>query len=216
MPLLLLDLDDTLVQRAPIFHEWAEKYLAEHGHDAARIEELVEADFGGHVSRRDFHRRLVSQFAETTSYAEFVGPHEEAVSGGYRLTSAVRQALDDTRAAGWSLGVVTNGYTRRQGVKLTASGLLHLVDGVCISEEVGTSKPDPAIFALVAERAGTTLDGAWMVGDNLDADITGAHNAGLRSVWVHRSREWLDFTSGTAPDLEADNVLTAIDLVRSS
>ena len=94
-----------------------------------------------------------------------------------------------------------------------AVGLLDRLAAVVISEEAGVSKPDPAIFALAAERAGTTLDGAWMVGDNLDADIAGARAAGIRSVFVPRVHEWLTFTSGTEPDLVADDVAAAIRLV---
>ncbi len=68
------------------------------------------------------------------------------------------------------------------------------------------AKPDPLIFRTAAERAGVTLEGAWMVGDNLDADIAGAHGVGARSVWVKRDWDWMTYRSGTEPDLVADVV----------
>ncbi|MCW2758112.1 MAG: HAD-superfamily hydrolase, subfamily variant 1 [Nocardioidaceae bacterium] len=206
--LLLLDLDDTLCERPPIFREWAAAFLADTGLPAT-VDDLVELDEGGHVTRRTFHQRL-ADLGLGTSYDDFVGAHEAEVSGRYRLTDDASVALDEARAAGWRLGIVTNGYERRQSLKIAASGLADRLDAVCISQEAGVSKPDPAIFRLAAERAGTTLDGAWMVGDNLDADIAGARNAGIGSVWVQRPREWLTFSSGAEPDLVAKDAADGV------
>jgi putative hydrolase of the HAD superfamily len=64
------------------------------------------------------------------------------------------------------------------------------VAGWVISEAAGTSKPDPEIFRYASARAGQPLDGAWMIGDSAEADITGARNAGLPGVWLHRGRPW--------------------------
>jgi hypothetical protein len=36
--------------------------------------------------------------------------------------------------------------------KLRRTGILALLDGWCVSEEVGIRKPDPAIFALARQR----------------------------------------------------------------
>ena len=38
------------------------------------------------------------------------------------------------------------------------------------------------MFTTAAARAGTTLEGAWMIGDNLDADIAGGQGVGARTV----------------------------------
>ena len=51
-------------------------------------------------------------------------------------------------------------------------------------------KPAPLIFRLAADKGARELDGAWMIGDSADADIGGAHRAGLRSIWLHRDRCW--------------------------
>ena len=47
MPLLFLDLDNTLVDRAAAYRLWAEGYLAERGADPALIDEMVLADGDG-------------------------------------------------------------------------------------------------------------------------------------------------------------------------
>src|SRR6266576_1316820 len=50
MPLLLLDLDDTLVDRADAYRRWAASFAARHG-DEREADWLVEADDGGYAPR---------------------------------------------------------------------------------------------------------------------------------------------------------------------
>ena len=95
------------------------------------------------------------------------------------------------RAAGWTVGVITNGAADIQRAKLESAGLAALVDGVCVSEEVGVRKPSLAIFQAAAVRCGATLaEGGWMVGDNAETDIEGGRSAGLRTLWIAAGRRW--------------------------
>jgi putative hydrolase of the HAD superfamily len=68
--------------------------------------------------------------------------------------------------------------------RLQETGLADLVDGALASAEVGSAKPDGAIFAAALELAGT--GDAWHVGDTVEADVQGALNAGLRPVLIVR------------------------------
>ena len=64
------------------------------------------------------------------------------------------------------------------------------MDACCISGAIGIRKPDRRIFQIAAERCDTALSNAWMIGDG-EADIVGAHRAGIHSIWLHRGRTWL-------------------------
>jgi HAD superfamily hydrolase (TIGR01509 family) len=210
MPLLMSDLDDTLVERPPLFEAWATEFLAAQGQSPDLVEWLVEEDFGGHRPREKLYAAIAGRWRIDVPVEEFVREHDRAVSGSYRLTPDVRRALEDLRRRGWRLAVVTNGPVSSQAVKVEATGLEELVDAVCISEEVGVSKPDPLIFRTAAQRAGASLAGAWMVGDNLDADIAGAQGVGARSVWVRRDYDRLTYAGTTEPDLVADSFPNAV------
>jgi putative hydrolase of the HAD superfamily len=196
-----------------LFRAWAEEFAEAHGQPPELVEWLVEQDHGGHRSRHEF----LSAVAERTGYdvpvEQFLDDYNERLGGSYRLTPGVREALDAVRARGWRFAVVTNGPTLVQEHKIRSAGIDRLADAVAISEEVGVSKPDPLIFRTAAERAGASLEGAWMIGDNLDADIAGAHGVGARSVWVKRDYDWLTYTSGTEPDLVAQSLPEAVRLV---
>ena len=50
-----------------------------------------------------------------------------------------------------------------------------------------------------------------MIGDTAEADIVGARNAGLPSVWLHRGRPWP--LTGFQPDHTADSFARAVNIV---
>jgi putative hydrolase of the HAD superfamily len=210
VPLLMCDLDDTLVERAPLFRRWAEEFLTQQGQPAHLLDWLVQEDRGGHRPRGEFAAAIVERLGLEGRVEDLAAEHDEQVGNSYRLTDGVRAVLDEARAAGWSFAILTNGPVAAQTRKIRAAGLDRLADAICISEEVGHAKPHRAMFDRAAERAGTTLEGGWMIGDNLDADIAGAQGVGVRSVWVKNEHEWLTFESGTEPDLVAGDFPDAV------
>jgi putative hydrolase of the HAD superfamily len=95
----------------------------------------------------------------------------------------VARALRELREAGLKLVVVSN-WDHSLHERLQETGLAPLLDGAVASAEVGSAKPDGAIFAAALELAGT--GDAWHVGDTVEADVEGALNAGLRPVLIAR------------------------------
>lgn len=84
------------------------------------------------------------------------------------------------------LGIITNGFTQIQEIRLNNTGLKEYFDVLVVSEEVGTAKPDPLIFESAFERMGRPNKARiLMVGDNLDSDVLGAHNAGIDACWLN-------------------------------
>ncbi|AMM82223.1 MULTISPECIES: pyrimidine 5'-nucleotidase [Pasteurella] len=89
-----------------------------------------------------------------------------------------------------NLGIITNGFTTLQKLRLEKTGLSDWFQFVTISEEVGIAKPDPRIFEhSLALAKVTDRRQVLMVGDNLDSDILGGHNADLDTCWLHYDRE---------------------------
>ena len=61
-------------------------------------------------------------------------------------------------------------------------GLLDCFSGFAFSDEVGRSKPDPAIFQSAADQLGIELTAMVHIGDREHNDIKGAHAMGMRAV----------------------------------
>jgi putative hydrolase of the HAD superfamily len=83
------------------------------------------------------------------------------------------------------LHLITNGFEKTQWNKLSSSGLDKYFTHVITSEASNSLKPKKEIFEYAMNKAGASLKESIMIGDNLDADIQGAINAGMDSVFVN-------------------------------
>ena len=85
----------------------------------------------------------------------------------------------------YSLHVITNGFETTQWSKLNNSGLGKYFTHVITSEGSNSLKPKKEIFDFAMDKAGASLPESIMIGDNLDADIQGAMNAGMDTIFVN-------------------------------
>ncbi|MEC4724176.1 pyrimidine 5'-nucleotidase [Shewanella sp. D64] len=100
------------------------------------------------------------------------------------------KALIDGLHGKVNLGIITNGFTALQTVRLEKTGLLHAFDQVVISEEVGIAKPDVGIFNHALMRMNNPeRNKVLMVGDNPHSDILGGLNAGLDTCWLNSAKQ---------------------------
>ncbi|MGN9808519.1 HAD family hydrolase [Micromonospora sp. BQ11] len=211
MPLLLLDLDNTLLDRAGPFRAWGERFLSGIGAPPTDIDWLLSVDADGLTNRWDIADAIRDRYALRIPSIDLVEELHDGVAANTRLDPLVACALRIADDAGWVPVVVTNGSVRQQDAKIRQTGLDRYVADWVISEEAGVSKPNPRIFALAAQRVRMPLRGAWVIGDSPEADIGGAAAVGLPSVWLHRGRPWTD--TRFAPTRTVDGVIAAVATV---
>lgn len=82
----------------------------------------------------------------------------------------------------YRLHIITNGFDEIQERKMKNSGIHHYFETVTTSEEAGVKKPHPEIFNKALSKCEAKPEFSVMIGDNLEADIVGAHNFGIRSI----------------------------------
>ncbi|MEO7767429.1 MAG: YjjG family noncanonical pyrimidine nucleotidase [Ferruginibacter sp.] len=85
----------------------------------------------------------------------------------------------------YQLHLITNGFEKVQWSKLNHSGMGGYFRHVITSESSNSLKPKKEIFEYALQKTGASLSESIMLGDNLDADIQGAMNAGMDSVFVN-------------------------------
>ncbi|MFJ9694048.1 HAD family hydrolase [Kitasatospora sp. NPDC101183] len=216
MPLLLFDLDNTLLPRDAAFRAWAQDFLSEHDLPPGDLDWFVTLDGGGYVPRSTVLSAVRRRYGLDAS-VDFLHAHfRRGINAHIHCPARNLEALRTARAAGWTLGIVSNGGTEAQLEKIRRTGLGPMVDGWVISEEADCVKPDPLIFEIAAQRCGVAPTGdwaahTWMVGDHAPADIAGAELAGLRSVWLHHGRPWSEV--GYRPTLKAAGLPEAVGQV---
>ena len=66
-----------------------------------------------------------------------------------------------------------------------ALGLTEFFTSIIVSEAVGLRKPDPAIFLLSCKQLGVYPHDCIFVGDNEMADIQGAKDVGMKTIFFN-------------------------------
>jgi HAD superfamily hydrolase (TIGR01549 family) len=207
--LALFDLDNTLLDREQAFALWTRQFIAVHGLGADASPTIGRADADGYKPREEFFADLRREFDITTSINELLADYYVEYPSKFSVEPEVLDAVRSLRAAGFKVGVVTNGPPS-QSTKLEAAGIEDEFDAVCVSAVVGAHKPDRSIFEEAARLCGLPLVG-WMVGDSPEADIAGGLEAGLRTIWMSRGREWIDLNY--SPEFTVSSIPAAVEII---
>jgi putative hydrolase of the HAD superfamily len=213
-PLLLLDLDNTLIDRDRAWQAGLVEFYEAHGLPLGDLEWVMLLDRRGHAPRGELVDALRERYDGALPIEEFWEFLRWGAANRARVEPGVNEALRAATAAGWTPVVVTNGAVAQQSAKIRNAKLDAVVAGCVISEAVGFRKPEPGIFHAAAAVVDGTLDGAWMVGDTEEADIGGPTRLGLSTAWLPRGRDWPDDLP-YRPTLIADDVSSAIQQIIS-
>lgn len=111
-------------------------------------------------------------------YLSYLGKSGFLIDGTIELLDALYEKIP--------LALITNGITETQYGRLEASGIGKYFDPIIISGEVGSQKPDPAIFeALFAKADFHQKEKALIIGDSLTSDMQGGINFGIDTCWYN-------------------------------
>ena len=102
---------------------------------------------------------------------------------GWELFEDTLPALDRLAQAGWTQAILSNHVPELRQI-VAALGLDEVVAFLSCSAETGYEKPHAQAFASVLDALRPAE--AWMVGDNVVADVLGAEALGIPAVLVRR------------------------------
>jgi putative hydrolase of the HAD superfamily len=204
---VLFDIDDTLVDFAgaarlallDVAASFGGTSQEETGEQVLRSWEVVsEREYSRFLAGElSFDDMLVSRMAAVVAELDPTGGRaldpvklelirSESIFRHYRQYEDVPGCLARFRAAGISIGVVSNSDGDYQRRKMAAAGLEKLVPGAVFSGDLGVSKPDQEIFLAGADMLGLPPARVVYVGDRWATDAVGALTAGLSAVWLNR------------------------------
>ena len=158
-------------------------------------EAFLEAYAGGHEGDGPVHRMekgeiSVDEFADGLAQIMSERAGIPVASEGLvqklfslmELDEAMFSAVAAARRAGIRTGLLSNSWGSEN---YPHHRFEEMFDALVISGDVGIRKPDPAIFALGAERLGVAPEACVFV-DDLDRNIEAAEEAGMAGI-LHRS-----------------------------
>ena len=109
------------------------------------------------------------------------------------------ETLEHFRAMNVRTALITNGGAAGQRGKVERFALAPYFDCIVIEGEFGVGKPDERVFQHALAAVGCDPSSAWMVGDNLVADIETPHRLGMHTVWVDADARGLPASAAVQP-----------------
>lgn len=124
------------------------------------------------IGNEELARKMSGEFLEILPTKQNLFPYTHEI-------------LKHLKEKNYVLHLITNGFEKTQWRKLNNSNLGQYFEEVITSETSNSVKPNKEIFEYALKITGAGLKESIMIGDNLDADIQGAINAGMDSIFVN-------------------------------
>ena len=180
---IVFDLDDTL---------YSEKEYVRSGYRAIacalplveNLEEKLWQAFGRGKTAID--EVLMAEGVYTEEIKQYCLAIYRAHQPEIHLFKGVRELLQQLRADGYKIGIITDGRPEGQRAKIKALGLDTLADHIIVTDELGGveyRKPNCAAFVNMHEALGVPFDRMCYVGDNVRKDFIAPEKLGMRCIF---------------------------------
>lgn len=181
---VILDLDGTLLDSMPLWHEIDLRFLGENGIEPPEnISDIV-----GKMSIMEWAEYFIHEFSMPHTPEQVIRRIEEMAEEAYRETIPLKphviEFLDALDSAGIPYGVATATYRNSAWAALRRLGLAERMQFVLTGEDVSEGKTSPEIYLLAAQELGTVPAGTLVVEDALHCVRT-ASAAGFLTAGVY-------------------------------
>lgn len=109
-------------------------------------------------------------------------------------------ALRRLRDRGVALALLTNGDTQGQRNKIERFGLAPFFNDILVEGELGYGKPDLRVYSRALSSLEVEPGETWMVGDNLEWDVSAPQKLGIAGIWVDYAGTGLPPATDVVPD----------------
>ncbi len=137
---------------------------------------------------------------------------DSARMNAFDFLPGVKEMLAELRQR-YTLVVITNGPIFSQHPKLAATNMSEWVDHIIVGGEEPEEKPAASIFHKALSLAGVKPQESLHIGDSLAADIAGANNLDILSVWVNPTGA--DNSTDVEPDYEVRDTVELKEILKT-
>ena len=184
---ILFDLDETLIDRAETMRRFLigqhKRFSALHAKDCGEyVDACIRYQDNGYADKYEAYKLACSDLGPYVLAEPLFEDFKERYGKEPVLFSNVSETLGILHKR-YLLGLVSNGRTSGQTAKIESSGIAKFFSSICISESVGSKKPDLGIFIKCLDDLSVSPQESVFVGDNPEADIEPAKFLGMRAIW---------------------------------
>lgn len=189
--ILLFDLDQTILNRNASlirFISWQVNFfqLVPQELKDAFIKKFVELDNNGNVWKDIVYSQLIKDFdIKNFTVDQLLQSYITDFNKFSIGFDSVQKVISDLYQKGYKIGLVSNGKTPFQEHNFYALGLTEYFSTIVVSEAIGLRKPGPEIFLYACTQLNCNPSDCIFIGDNPKADIEGAKNVGMKTIFFH-------------------------------
>ncbi len=208
-PVIVFDLDGTLIDTAPDLLDSLNHCLTQSGHKAAQHDDLRQ--LVGHGARVMITRALTAQDKPTGEkeisglFDLFIEHYASNMPGRSQPYPGALDAIERFSSAGYRTAICTNKYQSLSETLIGSLGLDDQFAAICGADRFDFRKPDPRHLTETIHLAGGEIAGSIMIGDSR-TDIDTAKAAGIPVVAV----DW-GYTDLHVSRFEPDTVISHFD-----
>lgn len=204
-PLIVFDLDGTLVDTAPDLVSALNFVLQREGLPlvpVASARAMIGAGARKLIERGlELDDRVMSARDIDRLTKDFISYYQDHIADASRPFDGLFAALDELESRGFKFAVCTNKLEGLSKLLLEKLEMTKRFAAICGADTFGVSKPDPAILRQTVARAGGNLSASIMVGD-AGPDVGVARRAGIPVIGVT-----FGYTETPIADLKPDVVI---------
>lgn len=211
------DLDGTLINSAKGLAEAVDKTLEALGYEAVGFDQV--SVWIGHGAINLIETALkhidpnagIQRFEE--GFALFTKFYTEILKKGSEVYPGVYETLEELKAEGYRLALITNKPSRFLPILLEELEMDQYFELVLGADDVAARKPHPAPIFLTLGKFGLLQEELLFVGDSRN-DIDSARSAGVRTVGVTYGYNFGRPVTEEKPTFVIDEMIALLPIVR--
>ena len=179
----LFDFDGTLVDSMPYFINLMLKILDENGvkYDDDIVKTITPLGYRGTA---EYFKTLGIPESVDEIVAKMQEYAHDAYTNKIKAKEGVIEALNELKSRGASLNILTASPHAALDPCLKRLGIFDIFNNVWSCDDFNTTKSDPMIYRLAAERIGENIESIIFIDDNINA-IKTALQSGIKAFGIY-------------------------------
>lgn len=223
---IFFDLDDTLFdfKKSEInaLTNLFKKHKVEKIDEYMKVYKDINKDLWEKLEKKEITReylvntrfeKLFNHFNIKVDGIKFAKEYEKLLGNEGSHIQGAEELLKTLKDKNFKLYALTNGITNIQVNRLKNSSIEKFFEKVYISENIGYQKPYKEFFEYVEnDIKGFEKEKSIMIGDSLSADILGANNYGIDSIW-YNPKEIKNYNENICPTYTVKNYIEILEIL---
>ncbi|WP_300669714.1 YjjG family noncanonical pyrimidine nucleotidase [Soonwooa sp.] len=147
-----------------------------------------------HLRKHRFYDTFLEFGVDDLELAQYFETHFlDQILSYNDLVDGAEDLLKYLKAKQYKLHIISNGFQEVTERKCILSGINKYFETITSADSVGKRKPNPEVYKFALNEAKACIEESLMIGDDWIADVVGATNFGLQTIFFDALNENIDY-----------------------